>query len=80
MGEDGEVYFLEVNALPSLEKGAAIYVSSALAGLPTQESVLDAILRSAAERYGVSQSAMPARAARRDCASASPTTCAALPR
>lgn len=61
VGEDGEVYFLEVNALPSLEKGAAIYVSSELAGLPTQEAVLDAILRSSAERYGVSQSAMPAR-------------------
>jgi D-alanine-D-alanine ligase len=61
VGEDGEVYFLEVNALPSLEKGAAIYVSSALAGLPTQEAVLDTILRSAAERYGLSQSAMPAR-------------------
>jgi D-alanine-D-alanine ligase len=61
VGEDGEVYFLEVNALPSLEKGAAIYVSSELAGLPTQEAVLDAILRSAAERCGVSQSAMPAR-------------------
>jgi D-alanine-D-alanine ligase len=61
VGDDGEVYFLEVNALPSLEKGAAIYVSSALAGLPTQEAVLDTILRSAAERYGLSQSAMPAR-------------------
>lgn len=61
VGDDGEVYFLEVNALPSLEKGAAIYVSSALAGLSTQEAVLDTILRSAAERYGLSQSAMPAR-------------------
>ncbi len=61
LGDDGEVYFLEVNALPSLEKGAAIYASSALAGLSTQEAVLDAILRSAAERYGLSQSAMPAR-------------------
>lgn len=61
VGEDGEVYFLEVNALPSLEKGAAIYASSALAGLSTQEAVLDTILRSAAERYGLSQSAMPAR-------------------
>lgn len=61
VGDDGELYFLEVNALPSLEKGAAIYVSSALAGLSTQEAVLDTILRSAAERYGLSQSAMPAR-------------------
>jgi D-alanine-D-alanine ligase len=61
LGDDGEVYFLEVNALPSLEKGAAIYASSALAGLPTQEATFDAILRSASERYGLSQSAMPAR-------------------
>ena len=61
VGDDGEVYFLEVNALPSLEQGAAIYVSSALAGLSTQEAVLDAVLRSAAERYRLSTSAMPAR-------------------
>ena len=61
VGDDGEVYFLEVNALPSLEHGAAIYVSSERAGLPTQEAVLDTILRSAAERYGLNQSAMPAR-------------------
>jgi D-alanine-D-alanine ligase len=61
VGDDGQVYFLEVNALPSLEQGAAIYVSSERAGLPTQEAVLDTILRSAAERYGLLQSAMPAR-------------------
>ncbi|MET0391298.1 MAG: ATP-grasp domain-containing protein, partial [Polyangiales bacterium] len=35
VGDDGQVYFLEVNALPSLEQGAAIYVSSERAGLPT---------------------------------------------
>ncbi|MET0388705.1 MAG: ATP-grasp domain-containing protein, partial [Polyangiales bacterium] len=61
VGDDGEVYFLEVNALPSLEQGASIYVSSELAGLANQEAVLDCILRSAAERNGLSQSAMPAR-------------------
>jgi D-alanine-D-alanine ligase len=61
VGEDGQVYFLEVNALPSLEQGASIYVSSELVGLATQEAVLDTIVRSAAERYGLSQSAMPAR-------------------
>ncbi|MEY4581793.1 MAG: hypothetical protein RL701_6496 [Pseudomonadota bacterium] len=57
VGDDGQVYFLEVNALPSLEQGAAIYVSSERAGLATQEAVLDIILRSAAERNGVAERA-----------------------
>jgi D-alanine-D-alanine ligase len=51
--DDGRVYFLEVNALPSLEPGAGIYLASALAGLDTTESVLGAVVDSAAERWGI---------------------------
>lgn len=51
--EDGTFCFLEINALPSLEPGAAIYMSAALAGLRTLDSVLDCIVRSAADRYGL---------------------------
>ncbi|MEQ9363157.1 MAG: ATP-grasp domain-containing protein [Leptospirales bacterium] len=47
----GEVYFIEVNALPSLEDGASIYKSGALAGLPSMEAVLGAVVQSAAERF-----------------------------
>jgi D-alanine-D-alanine ligase len=48
---DGELYFLEINALPSLEHGASIYHSAALAGLSSSEAVLGAIVRSAVARY-----------------------------
>lgn len=51
LGEDGELYFIEVNALPSLEDGASIYLSGALAGLEGKEGVLQAIVRSAARRH-----------------------------
>ncbi len=53
LSEDGEIYFIEINALPSLEAGASIYKSGALVGLDTMEKVLEAIITSAAERYGL---------------------------
>ncbi len=51
---DGTFYFLEVNALPSLEPGAGIYVAGALIGLDKVEMVLDQVIQSAASRYGIS--------------------------
>jgi D-alanine-D-alanine ligase len=51
--DDGRVYFLEVNALPSLEPGAGIYLSAALAGLTRTEDVLGAVVESAALRAGI---------------------------
>ena len=50
---DGRAYFLEVNALPSLEPGAGIYDSAARAGLDSVERVLGAVVESAARRQGV---------------------------
>ncbi len=50
---NGNIHFIEVNALPSLEPGAGIFVSAALAGLNSMDVVLDAIIRSAAERQNV---------------------------
>jgi D-alanine-D-alanine ligase len=52
LGDDGQVYFLEVNALPSLEPGAGIYAAAALEGLHT-DAVLGAVIRSAMERHGL---------------------------
>ncbi len=54
VGEDGQVYFLEINALPSLEKGAGIYVSAALEGLHA-DGVVGAIIQSAVERHGIAE-------------------------
>ena len=51
--DDGRVYFLEVNALPSLEPGAGIYLSASLAGLPATKDVLACVIQSAAERQGL---------------------------
>jgi D-alanine-D-alanine ligase len=51
--EDGSFCFLEVNALPSLEQGAALHLCAGLAGLGSVQAVLDSIVRSAAERHGL---------------------------
>jgi D-alanine-D-alanine ligase len=53
IGEDGQVYFLEINALPSLEQGAGIYAAGALEGLHA-DGVVNAILKSAMARWGIS--------------------------
>jgi D-alanine-D-alanine ligase len=50
--EGGAIYFLEVNALPSFEQGASIYLAAALVGLGTNGEVLGAIVRSAMARQG----------------------------
>ncbi len=49
---DGDIRFLEVNALPSLEPGASLHESAALAGCTTVAQVLDAVCRSAIARRG----------------------------
>ena len=51
LGDDGLLYFLEMNALPSLEPGASIYLSGQLAGLDGVKGVMAAVIESAARRY-----------------------------
>ena len=48
---DGRIYFIEVNALPSLEPGASLYEAARLHGLETPAAVLEAILVSALRRH-----------------------------
>ncbi len=52
VAEDGQVYFIEINALPSLEPGAGIYAAAALEGLHT-DGVLAKIVESAVLRWGI---------------------------
>lgn len=52
LGDDGQVHFLEVNALPSLEPGAGIYAAAALEGLHA-DGVLGAIISSAMARWNL---------------------------
>ncbi|MBI5545626.1 MAG: ATP-grasp domain-containing protein [Deltaproteobacteria bacterium] len=51
-----EFFFLELNALPSLQPGAGIYASAALEGLHF-DGVLGAIIESASRRHGLKDSA-----------------------
>ena len=54
VGDDGKVYFLEINALPSLEPGAGIYVAAALEGLHA-DAVLGAVIESAVARNDIAE-------------------------
>lgn len=65
LAEDGTLYFLEANALPSLEHGAAIYESAALVGLKSSESLFKAVLQSAIDRQRIKPVANGKRAALR---------------
>ena len=55
--DEGDIYFIEINALPSLESGASIYLSGAQAGLVQESDVLAAVLTSAVQRQGVTERA-----------------------
>jgi D-alanine-D-alanine ligase len=55
VAEDGQVYFIEINALPSLEPGAGIYAAAALEGIHT-DGVLEKVVESAVARWELSDS------------------------
>jgi D-alanine-D-alanine ligase len=52
LGEDGRIYFLEANALPSLEAGASLFAASRREGL-SYEQTIGQIVKSAAVRWGL---------------------------
>lgn len=52
LGNDGRIYFLEANALPSLEPGSSIFEAAALHRLD-YAGTINAIVESAARRYGL---------------------------
>jgi D-alanine-D-alanine ligase len=54
VGDDGQVYFLEINALPSLEPGAGIYAAAALEGLH-EDAVIGAVIQSAIDRWKIAE-------------------------
>ena len=58
---DGRLVFLEANALPSLEAGASLYLSGALAGLESIAAVLGVVIESAVRRYGIDVVSCPDR-------------------
>lgn len=52
LSDAGVAYFLEINALPSLEPGSSIYAAAALEGLHS-DGVVDAVIQGAARRYRI---------------------------
>jgi D-alanine-D-alanine ligase len=56
LSDAGIPYFLEINALPSLEPGAGIYASAELEGLHL-DGVIGSIIQGAAKRYKIKDSA-----------------------
>jgi D-alanine-D-alanine ligase len=63
LGEDGRIYFLEVNALPSLEPGASLFAASKREGCSYEET-LEKLVRSAAVRWGLQAPDAPRKKAR----------------
>jgi D-alanine-D-alanine ligase len=43
LGEDGRIYLLEVNALPSLERGAGLFAAAAHAGMSYEVAITDIV-------------------------------------
>lgn len=63
---DGRIYFIEVNALPSLEPGAGIYLAAQQIGLKKVDDLLRIVIRSAVERQGIKASAKKWRGIRKN--------------
>jgi D-alanine-D-alanine ligase len=52
LAEDGRIYFLEVNALPNLDRGADLFAAAAREGL-SYEATLAQVVHAAALRWGL---------------------------
>ncbi|RPH70887.1 MAG: ATP-grasp domain-containing protein [Myxococcaceae bacterium] len=55
LSDAGVPYFLEINALPSLEPGAGIYAAAELDGLHL-DAVIGSVIQAAARRHGIKDS------------------------
>lgn len=53
LDEAGQLHFLEVNALPSLEPGSSLWESAAAVGCKRPPELLAAIIASASARFGI---------------------------
>ncbi len=61
LGEDGRIYFLEVNALPSLEPGASIFAASKREENLSYEQTIAQVVKSAGVRWGLHPAEAPAK-------------------
>jgi D-alanine-D-alanine ligase len=58
LGDDGRIFFLEVNALPSLEPGASIFAASKREGLSYEQTIAQ-VVKSAGVRWGLHPAEAP---------------------
>ena len=65
VGDDGRIYFLEANGLPSLGRGAATFVAAARLGL-SYDATIAAIVASAAQRHRLDAPAFQTKGRNRD--------------
>jgi len=61
LGDDGRIYFLEVNALPSLEPGASIFAASKREQGFSYEQTIAQVVKSAGVRWGLQPAEAPAK-------------------
>lgn len=59
LGDDGRIYFLEVNALPSLEPGASIFAASKREEGLSYEETIAQVVKSAGVRWGLHPAEAP---------------------
>src|SRR5581483_11655679 len=59
LAEDGRIYFLEVNSLPSLEPGASLFAAARREGLSYEQTIAQ-VVKSAAVRWGLQTPQSPA--------------------
>ena len=60
LAEDGRIYFLEVNSLPSLEPGASLFAAARREGLSYEQTIAQ-VVKSAAVRWGLQTPQSPAQ-------------------
>ncbi len=58
---DDRIYFIEINALPSLEPGAGIYRAAEHVGITNPNDVIQAIIKSSIRRYNINVKKKPKR-------------------
>ena len=61
ISQKGEIYFIEINALPSLEEGASLFAAAHHAGVTNDAQVLEAVLNSASNRFQIRKKKIKAR-------------------
>jgi D-alanine-D-alanine ligase len=61
ISQTGEIYFIEINALPSLEEGASLFAAAQHAGIKNDAQVLEAVINSSSNRFQIKKKKLKIR-------------------